>query len=128
MKNKNIFQELKKRKVFRSAAIYGGTSFIILQVCSIVFPALLLPDWSMRLLVVLLLVGFPVIIIFSWIYDVTDKGIIKTVSKEQYNNKFVLYFLLIFVSLVLFYFFKDNFLQPTVNPKSIAVIPFDNYS
>tara|TARA_B100000700_G_scaffold303034_1_gene374087 strand:+ start:107 stop:2131 length:2025 start_codon:yes stop_codon:yes gene_type:complete len=125
---KNIFQELKNRKVFRSAAIYGGTSFIILQVCSIIFPALLLPDWSMRLLVVLLLVGFPVIIIFSWVYDLTDKGVVKTVSKEQYNNKFIFYFLFIFVSFVLFYFFKDIFFQPAVNPKSIAVIPFDNYS
>tara|TARA_Y100001968_G_scaffold326548_1_gene369801 strand:+ start:968 stop:2995 length:2028 start_codon:yes stop_codon:yes gene_type:complete len=125
---KNIFQELKKRKVFRSAAIYGGTSFIILQVCSIVFPALLLPDWSMRLLVVLLLVGFPIIIIFSWIYDLTEKGIVKTISKEENNNKFMYYFLFFFILLLFLFLFKDNFFQSPVNPKSIAVIPFDNFS
>ena len=74
----NIFKELKQRKVFRSLAIYAGASFIILQVCSIVFPALLLPDWSMRLVVILLIIGFPTLIIFSWIYDVTPEGVVKT--------------------------------------------------
>ncbi len=74
----NIFKQLKKRKVFRSLAIYAGASFIILQVCSIVFPALLLPEWSMRLVVILLIIGFPILILFSWIYDVTPEGVVKT--------------------------------------------------
>ena len=83
MQINNIFKELKKRKVFRSCAIYAGASFIILQVCSIIFPALLLPEWSIRLLVILLIIGFPMIIIFSWIYDITDKGIVKTESIKK---------------------------------------------
>ena len=81
----NIFKQLKKRKVFRSLAIYAGASFIILQVCSIVFPALLLPEWSMRLVVILLIIGFPILILFSWIYDVTPEGIIKT-DKGKYST------------------------------------------
>ena len=82
----NIFKELKKRNVFHSLAIYAGTSFIILQICSIVFPALLLPDWSMHLVLVLLIIGFPTLIIFSWIYDVTPEGIEKT-DKDRFRRE-----------------------------------------
>jgi len=128
MKNKNIIQELKNRKVFRSAAIYGGAAFVILQVCSIVFPALLLPEWSIRLLVILLIIGFPFIIIFSWVYDVTEKGIIKTTSIKKSNNNYIPLFLLVVIIFGLGYIFKENFYQTVVNPKSIAVIPFDNFS
>ena len=67
----NIIKQLKNRKVFRSLAIYAGFAFILIQVCSIVFPALYLPDWTMTLLVVLLIIGFPIIAILSWIYDIT---------------------------------------------------------
>jgi len=74
----SIITELKKRKVFNSAAIYLGTAFIILQAAQIIFPALLIPDWVLRLLVVLAILGFPIIIILSWIYDVSDEGVVRT--------------------------------------------------
>ena len=127
--NNNIFKQLKKRKVFRSLAIYAGASFIILQVCSIVFPALLLPEWSMRLVVILLIIGFPILILFSWIYDVTPEGVVKTdKGKSSTNiNYSTILLLLVIVGGVLFYF-QDRFFKPKVNPKSIAVLPFDNFS
>ena len=124
----HIFHELKKRKVFRSCAIYAGASFVILQVCSIVFPALLLPDWSIRLLVILLIIGFPVLILFSWIYDITDKGIVKTESINKSNNDYLLLFLIISITIGGLYLLKNNFFQSSINSKSIAVLPFDNYS
>ena len=126
----NIFKELKKRKVFRSVAIYAGASFIILQVCSIVFPALLLPEWSTRLVVVLLIIGFPTLIIFSWIYDITPEGdiIVDSDKSSSSKNYFILILLLIVVGGVLFYYYRDGLLQPTINPKSVAVLPFENYS
>ena len=126
--NNNIFKELKKRKVFRSCAIYAGASFIILEVCSIIFPALLLPEWSIRLLVILLIIGFPMIIIFSWIYDITDKGIVKTKSIEKSNNNYSTIILISFIVAGLFFVFKDQIFKPSINLKSIAVLPFDNYS
>ena len=67
----NIVKQLKNRKVFRSLAIYAAFAFVLIQVCSIVFPALLLPDWTMRLLVILVVIGFPTTLILSWIYDIT---------------------------------------------------------
>jgi len=74
----NIFTELKKRKVFNSAAIYLATAFVILQVAQIIIPALRIPSWTLSFIVVLLILGFPIVVIFSWIYDVSDDGVIKT--------------------------------------------------
>ena len=70
----NIIKELKTRKVFRSLAIYAAFAFVLIQVCSIVVPALLLPDWTMRLLVVLVIIGFPATLVLSWIYDITPSS------------------------------------------------------
>ena len=53
-----ILKQLKSRKVFRSVAIYAGFAFVLIQVCSIVFPALYLPDWTMTFVVVLVIIGF----------------------------------------------------------------------
>ena len=78
----SLISELKKRKVFNSAAIYLATAFILLQAAQIIIPALLIPEWTLRLLVVLAILGFPIVIIFSWIYDVGDAGIVKTDSKK----------------------------------------------
>ena len=74
----NIFTELKKRKVFNSAAIYLATAFVILQVLGIIIPALQIPSWTLSFIVVLLILGFPIVVIFSWIYDVSDDGVVKT--------------------------------------------------
>ena len=78
----NLISELKKRKVFSSSAIYLGTAFIILQVASIIIPALLIPDWVLRLLVVLAILGFPIVVVLSWIYDISDSGFVKTESEK----------------------------------------------
>ena len=66
----NIFKELKKRKVFRSIAIYAAFAFVLIKVSSIVFHALHLPDWTETFIVVLVMIRFPTTFILSWIYDV----------------------------------------------------------
>jgi TolB-like protein len=85
----NIFTELKKRKVFNSAAIYLATAFVILQVAQIIIPALHIPSWTLSFIVVLLILGFPIVVIFSWIYDVSDDGVVRTdaVSDEPQSEK-----------------------------------------
>ena len=82
----NLLAELKKRKVFNSAAIYLGTAFIILQAAGIIFPALLIPNWVLRLLVVLSILGFPIVIVLSWIYDVSDKGVVRTSAVDTESS------------------------------------------
>ena len=66
-----IVKQLKNRKVFKSLAIYLAFAFVLIQVCSIIFPALYLPDWTMTFVVVLIIIGFPTTLVLSWIYDIT---------------------------------------------------------
>ena len=67
----NIVKQLKSRKVFRSLAIYAGFAFVLLQVCDIVIPRLFLPEWTMTLIIILVIIGFPTTLVLSWIYDIT---------------------------------------------------------
>ena len=82
-KRKNYFQELKERKVFNTAGLYAVSSFIIIQVASLIQPALMLPEWTTRLVLILLVLGFPIAMIFAWIYDRTPEGLIKTDSMNS---------------------------------------------
>src|SRR6266403_735432 len=74
----NFFEELQRRKVYRVAAAYIIAAGFIIQIGSAVFPAWELPNWTLRLVVVLLLIGFPIALILSWAYDVTAQGIRAT--------------------------------------------------
>src|SRR5882757_1052065 len=74
----NFFQELQRRKVYRVAAAYIIASGFIIQIGSAVFPAWDLPNWSFRLVVVLLLIGFPIALLLAWAYDITPQGIKST--------------------------------------------------
>src|SRR5882762_1579340 len=73
-----FFEELQRRKVYRVAAAYIIAAGFIIQIGSAVFPAWELPNWTLRLVVVILLIGFPIALILSWAYDVTAQGIRAT--------------------------------------------------
>src|SRR6476620_7657500 len=73
-----FFEELQRRKVYRVAAAYIIAAGFIIQIGSAVFPAWELPNWTLRLVIVLLLLGFPVALILAWAYDVTPQGIQAT--------------------------------------------------
>ena len=73
-----FFEELQRRKVYRVAAAYIIAAGFIIQIGSAVFPAWELPNWTLRLVVVFLLVGFPIALILAWAYDVTPQGIQAT--------------------------------------------------
>ena len=73
-----FFEEVQRRKVYRVAAAYIIAAGFIIQIGSAVFPAWELPGWAFRLVVVLLLVGFPIALILAWAYDVTPQGIRAT--------------------------------------------------
>ena len=78
-----FWQELKRRKVIKAAAMYAATAFIIMEAGEIILPRLGLPDWTVTFLIILLIVGFPITIILSWIFYVTPEGIEKTESIEK---------------------------------------------
>src|SRR5713226_3714630 len=73
-----FFEEVQRRKVYRVAAAYIIAAGFIIQIGSAVFPAWELPNWTFRLVVVLLLIGFPIALILAWAYDVTPQGIRPT--------------------------------------------------
>src|ERR1700745_550201 len=70
-----FFEELQRRKVYRVAAAYIIAAGFIIQLASAVFPAWELPSWTLRLVIILLLIGFPIALILAWALEVTPEGI-----------------------------------------------------
>jgi TolB-like protein/Tfp pilus assembly protein PilF len=73
-----FFAELKRRRVFRVMAVYGIVGFVLLQLVDLAVPALLLPEWTYRLVALLLLLGFPVAIVLAWALEMTPEGVRRT--------------------------------------------------
>jgi serine/threonine-protein kinase len=78
-----FWQELKHRKVLRSLAIYAGTAFIILEASTIIFPIWELPEWSIRVVLWILILGGFVNVIIAWFYDITPEGMLRTKPMEE---------------------------------------------
>jgi serine/threonine-protein kinase len=74
----NFWQELKRRRVVRVIIIYAAAAYVILELVSIIAEPFGLPEWTLKLVFVLLCIGLVVSIILSWIYDITPKGVQKT--------------------------------------------------
>jgi tetratricopeptide (TPR) repeat protein len=71
----NLIRELRRREVFRATGLYVGVVWILIEAASVLLPAFDAPDWVMRALIIVAIIGLPVVIVLSWIFDVTDKGI-----------------------------------------------------
>lgn len=147
-KNSNLgqfWQELKRRKVIKVIAMYAATAFIIMEAGDIMLPRLGLPDWTVTFIIILLIVGFPIAIILSWIFDVTPEGIKKTEpvevarekeiktkpTKRRLRASDVVIALLVVIVLILVYpkiFRKDKLasLRDKKGRISVAVMPFQN--
>src|SRR5438874_12185706 len=93
-----FFEELRRRKVYRVAAAYIIAAGFIIQIGSAVFPAWELPNWTLRLVVVLLLMGFPLAFFLAWAYDVTPKGIRGTSGSHRRRNLIMLISTGVFIS------------------------------
>ncbi|MCH8838642.1 MAG: hypothetical protein IIA60_12740, partial [Candidatus Marinimicrobia bacterium] len=73
-----FIEELRRRRVFRVAAVYGGVAFVLFQIIDSIFEPLHIPDWIGSLIIILLLVGFPLAVGLAWVFDVTPEGIVRT--------------------------------------------------
>ena len=71
----SLLAELKRRNVFRVAMFYAVASWVLLQVGGLLFQALEVPPWGLKLLLGLLVLGFPLALVFSWIYELTPEGL-----------------------------------------------------
>ena len=81
----SFIAELKRRNVIRVAILYAVASWLILQVADVLFGLMSLPDWSLRLVLAILILGFPIALIFSWFYELTPEGLSleKDVEADQ---------------------------------------------
>ncbi len=126
-----FFEELQRRKVYRVAAAYIIVAGFIIQIGSAVFPAWELPNWTFRLLVVLLLIGFPIALILAWAFDVTPQGIRATkataVETHLRRNMIILTATGVIASIAAGFLLLPRTSAGKID-KSIAVLPFENLS
>lgn len=75
---RRFFAELKRRRVFRVMAVYGAVAFGVVQIADLAFPRLAMPDWTVTLVLLLVLLGFPIAIVLSWAFEQTPEGLKRT--------------------------------------------------
>jgi TolB-like protein/Tfp pilus assembly protein PilF len=80
-----FFSELKRRRVLRTAGVYAVVAFVVAQVADLLLPALLLPDWAFRMVIALLILGFPIAVALAWSFDLTPEGVRRTEPKKAGN-------------------------------------------
>src|SRR5215510_8049200 len=125
-----FFEELQRRKVYRVAVAYIVAAGFLIQIASAAFPAWELPNWSLRLVISLLLIGFPIALLLAWAYDITDKGIQVTPQTPGSHRRRNLFWLIgfgVIVSAAAGFFLLPRAISQKVD-KSIAVLPFQNLS
>src|SRR6266403_386905 len=147
MNLRNVFGELKRRNVYKVAVAYAVVSWLLIQIATQVFPFFEIPNWAVRLVVVLLIFGFPVALILSWACEITPEGIKREseVASDQSitahtGRKIIgitVVVAVIAAGLMIFQFFRPTSTTKSINEpsasrpiseKSIAVLPFDNLS
>jgi TolB-like protein len=146
----SVISELKRRNVVRVAVLYGLAAWLILQVADVLVPALGLPGWVMRLVALLLILGFPLVLIFSWVYELTPEGLKKQLEVDRNQSvthetgRKINYLIGVLAVLAIVVVAVERFIPreapvpatadgapPAENPghaaaKSIAVLPFTN--
>jgi TolB-like protein/Tfp pilus assembly protein PilF len=147
---RTLLQEVGRRHVARVAVLYSAVAFGILEAADIIIPALGLQEWTIRWVIALALIGFPVTLVLAWIFDFTPSGVVRTqtlepgeevrVGRRRANTPFVSAVLLLFsgalVAIAAYFAFEwsvsssasvaDPAVQPAseLNPLRVAVLPF----
>ena len=140
-----FWQELKRRKVIKVIAMYAGAAYILIELANNVVEPLNLPDWTSRLVILIALIGFPITVVLSWIFDITPEGMKKTESiedvseqdpppsptKRRLKTSDVIIAVLFVAVVILLYpriFTKDKFedIRDEDGRISIVVMPFQN--
>jgi len=140
--SRSFFAELKRRNVYKVAVAYAIVGWLLVQVATQVFPFLEIPNWVVRLVIVLVAAGFPIALIIAWAFELTPEGIKRTEDVDSQagaisHNRTWIYVVVIGAAISMALFFLGRYTAgsktPTAAPnelsaKSIAVLPFDNLS
>jgi len=136
----NFFAELKRRNVYKVAVTYAVVAWLLIQVATQVLPIFEIPNWGIRLIVLLIVVGFPIALVTAWAFEITPEGIKRTEDVDpaleaQEKSHTWIYVALIAALLSTGLFFLGRFTASpkqsglaNIPSKSIAVLPFDNLS
>ena len=129
----NFFSELKRRNVYKAAVAYAVVAWLLIQIATQVFPFLEIPAWAIRLVIVLLALGFPVALLLAWALELTPEGIRRT-SETGFPGRsgrswlWVVLIAAIGAGSLLWFQLTARVKTPEPGPKSIAVLPFENLS
>src|SRR5216110_616371 len=140
----NFFSELKRRNVYKVAVTYAVVGWLIVQIATQIFPFLEIPNWVVRLIIVLIAIGFPIAHVIAWAFEATPEGIKRTeiadtmpVMAGQKKHVWI-YVIVVGAAISVALFFLGRYTAgngtprqseaATVSAKSIAVLPFDNLS
>ncbi len=141
MSQRNFFAELRRRNVFRAAAFYAASAWLLVQVATQVFPFFHFAEWIVRCVIVAAAIGFPFRVLFAWFYQWTPQGLqreqeagpLQPEARQSRRNvdRWIIAMLAIAVVLLLTdkLVLRERAGQITGRPeKSIAVLPFENLS
>src|SRR5262245_47718278 len=140
MNPKRFFGELKRRNVYKVAIAYAVVAWLLMQIASQIFPFFDIPSWGVRLVVLLLIIGFPIALILAWAFELTPEGIRRTedvdLSKSITRKTgrkldfLIIAVLLLVIGVLLFQRLhpKGSAAGSSSLGKSIAVLPFENLS
>ncbi len=145
MSERNFFVELKRRNVYKVAVAYAVVGWVIAQIATQIFPFLEIPNWVVRLIIVLIAIGFPIALVIAWAFEATPEGIKRTevadamqVSAATRRKKHAWIYVVVIAAAISVTLFllgrytagnKSVASVPNELPaKSIAVLPFDNLS
>src|SRR6266571_3698546 len=140
MNAKHFFTELKRRNVYKVAIAYGVVAWLLMQVASQIFPFFEIPNWAVRLVVLLLVIGFPVAVILAWAFELTPEGLKRTEFADELptrapRSRAWIYVVIVAGAISVSLFFFGRYTATSrqsglteLPAKSIAVLPFENLS
>jgi len=143
----SFFSELRRRNVYKVAVAYAVVGWLIAQIATQIFPFLEIPNWVVRLVIVLIAIGFPIALVIAWAFEATPEGIKRTevadAARQKSHGKTWIYVAIIGGAISLGLFFLGRYtaaprqsasparpesITASLPAKSIAVLPFDNLS
>jgi len=135
----SLFKELKRRNVIRVTIAYAVAAWLLIEITATTFPILKLPDWSVTLVTVLVLIGFPLALILAWAFELTPEGIklekdvVRSESITHITGRKLDFAIIAVLAVALVFFasthqWSSEIGHAEIADKSIAVLPFVNMS
>src|SRR5438132_3740050 len=135
MEPRKRFAQLKRRNVYKVAIAYAVVAWLLMQIVTQVFPFLEIPNWAIRLVIMLIVIGFPIALIIAWAFELTPEGLKRTEFADELptkapRNRAWIYVVIIAGAISVGVFFLGRYTNSKQSAelpaRSIAVLPFDN--